>query len=103
MLIARSDAGELPVRRERVPAAEVLERRREALRQDRRGERAGSSTSSPPDGILLDADPARLEQALGNLVDNALVHGAGRIVLSAEPRGDLVALHVRGRGGRLSR
>jgi signal transduction histidine kinase len=97
LLIARSDAGELPVRRERVPAAEVLNV--VARRFGRIAAAKGRDLDLvPPDGIVLDADPERLEQALGNLVDNALVHGAGRIVLSAEPDGDLVALHVQDEG-----
>ena len=93
LLIARSDAGELPVRRERVAAADVLD----DVARRFRGlvvERGRSLELVPPNGLLLDADPARLEQALGNLVSNALTHGAGRIVLSAEPQGELVALHV---------
>ena len=44
------------------------------------------------------ADPGRLEQALRNLVDNAVRHGRGPIALSAQPRGDTVELHVRDRG-----
>jgi signal transduction histidine kinase len=93
LLIARSDAGELPVRRERVAAANVLD---DVARRFRGFvvEQGRSLELVPPNGLLLDADPARLEQALGNLVDNALTHGAGRIVLSAEPRGEMVALHV---------
>jgi signal transduction histidine kinase len=97
LLIARSDAGELPVRREPVPAAEVLE----VVAQRFGGvaaERGRTLELVPPDGIVLDADPTRLEQALGNLVDNALAHGRGRILLSAEPRGELVALHVEDEG-----
>jgi signal transduction histidine kinase len=93
LLIARSDAGELPVRRVRVAAAEVLE---DVARRFRGHvmERGRSLELVPPNGLLLDADPDRLEQALGNLVSNALTHGAGQIVLSAEPQGQLVALHV---------
>jgi signal transduction histidine kinase len=44
--------------------------------------------------VVLDADPDRLAQAIGNLVDNALAHGAGPIVLFALERGDHVELHV---------
>jgi signal transduction histidine kinase len=40
------------------------------------------------------ADPARVEQALDNLVENAFTHGAGRIELRARPRGQFVELHV---------
>jgi two-component system, OmpR family, sensor kinase len=97
LLIARSDAGELPVRRERVAAADVLDDVARRFRGLVR-EKGRSLELVPPNGLLLDADPARLEQALGNLVDNALTHGAGPIVLSAEPRGELVALHVQDDG-----
>jgi two-component system OmpR family sensor kinase len=93
LLIARSDAGGLPIRRERISAAEVLgvvARRFASVASE--GGRSVEVASA--DGLVLDADPERLEQALGNLVDNALTHGAGRVVLSAQPRGDLVELHV---------
>ena len=97
LLIARSDAGELPVRRERIAAVEVLD---DVARRFRGlvAEKGRSLELVPPNGLLLDADPARLEQALGNLVDNALVHGSGGIVLSAEPQGELVAMHVQDDG-----
>jgi two-component system OmpR family sensor kinase len=39
------------------------------------------------DGLRVEADELRLRQALGNLVDNALRHGAGEIVLRARPGG----------------
>ena len=44
------------------------------------------------------ADGPRLEQALGNLVDNALRHGGRRIELAAETTDDAVRLHVRDDG-----
>jgi two-component system, OmpR family, sensor kinase len=97
LLIARSDAGELPFRREHVSAADVLDvvaRRFGRLALDR----GRTLELVPPNGLVLDADPARLEQALGNLVDNALVHGSGRIVLWAEARDRFVALHVQDEG-----
>jgi two-component system OmpR family sensor kinase len=40
----------------------------------------------------------RLEQALGNLIDNALRHGSGAVTLAAEPHGDRIELHVRDDG-----
>jgi signal transduction histidine kinase len=42
----------------------------------------------------VDADPARLEQALGNLVDNALAHGEGVVELFVRANGEGVELHV---------
>ena len=51
---------------------------------------------------MLEADPDRLAQAITNLVDNALVHGAGPIVLSAIERRDSVELHVVDSGGGFS-
>ena len=43
-------------------------------------------------------DRLRAEQALANLVDNALRHGDGAVELVAEPAGDGVRLHVLDRG-----
>src|SRR5207247_2027945 len=47
---------------------------------------------------VLQADPLRLEQAVGNLVDNALVHGSGPIRLEARARDGAIRLHVRDEG-----
>ena len=43
-------------------------------------------------------DPLRLEQALGNLLDNAHRHGGAAIELAAEARDGVVRLHVRDDG-----
>jgi signal transduction histidine kinase len=50
--------------------------------------------ASAPNGVALNGDRMRLEQALGNLVDNALRHGSGDIRLSAVTRNGQVELHV---------
>jgi heavy metal sensor kinase len=93
LLIARSDQGELPVRREFVPARELLER--VAARYERSVEERGRTIAvTGPDDVFLDADPARVEQAIGNLVDNALVHGAGAVVLFVRRAEDGAELHV---------
>jgi two-component system OmpR family sensor kinase len=49
-------------------------------------------------GAELNGDRHRLEQALGNLLDNALRHGGGTIHLAARVRGATVELHVRDEG-----
>jgi signal transduction histidine kinase len=51
------------------------------------------------DGVVLRVDRLRAEQALGNLVDNALRHGRGRILVEARRGGhSTVELHVRDEG-----
>jgi signal transduction histidine kinase len=47
---------------------------------------------------MISADRLRLEQALGNLVDNALRHGAGRVTLETVPTNGTVELHVLDQG-----
>jgi signal transduction histidine kinase len=93
LLIARSDQGAVPIRRAEVPAADVL--RVVADRFAARAAESGRTISVGGDETLVvSADPARLEQALGNLVDNALMHGRGSIGLFARAAGPLVELHV---------
>jgi heavy metal sensor kinase len=97
LVLARSDDGSLPVRRERLPAAKLLADVRE--RYARRAAEAGRSIAvEAPDELQLDADRLRVEQAVGNLVENALRHGAGRILLAAHQRQDRVELHVHDQG-----
>ena len=92
LLIARADSGSLPIRREPVAAEDVLAR--VAARYAGAGSRVGRSVVAEETGVVLEADPDRLVQALGNLVDNALAHGAGSVTLFAYERGDAVELHV---------
>ncbi|MDX6723087.1 MAG: hypothetical protein QOD73_1491 [Solirubrobacteraceae bacterium] len=92
LVIARSDQGRLPLRRERLVARDLLGTVAE------RHARGGSIEVAAADGLELDADRGRLEQALGNLVDNARRHGGGRVELSAEREGDGVRLWVRDAG-----
>src|SRR5204863_6534072 len=48
--------------------------------------------------LRIHADRARLEQALGNLVDNAQRHGRGEVHLSAIARAGTVERHVTDEG-----
>ena len=98
LVLARVDAGRLAVRRERLRAREVLETVR-----DRYAWRAAAAARSLPEvaadgSIEISADRIRIEQALANLVENALSHGDGAILLAAERRNGRVALHVRDEG-----
>jgi signal transduction histidine kinase len=82
LVIARAGEGKLPVRRERLRARSVLEAVRERF-ADRARHRGRQIRIDAEDELRLSADPLRVGQALGNLVDNALRHGDGEIVLGA--------------------
>jgi two-component system OmpR family sensor kinase len=97
LVLARAEGGALPVRRERLPASELL------AGVQRRYERRAAAADRPleirtDDGLELSADRRRAERALGNLVENALRHGRGRISVRAERRDGHVELHVRDEG-----
>ena len=97
LLIARADEGALPIRREPTPASELLDRVR--TRFAARAGLLGREVRVEPSGsLIVDADPVRIEQALGNLVDNALQHGAGAVTLSARRDNGRVELHVADEG-----
>ena len=92
LLIARADQGALPIRPERIPVEELFATvvERCARRVAERGREVVVRTTS----ASIDVDPARIEQAITNLVENALAHGSGQIDLFAVERDDVVELHV---------
>jgi two-component system, OmpR family, sensor kinase len=97
LVLARADEGELPVRREQLVAADILGDVRE--RYARRAAEAKRSLEVRfDDGLALNVDRLRVEQALGNLVENALRHGRGRILLEARASNGRVELHVQDEG-----
>jgi signal transduction histidine kinase len=99
LVLARSDQGRLPLRSTAVSVQAVL--LAVAARFGRRAEEAGRAIEvDAADGLVVPADAVRLEQALGNLVENALRHGKGSIRLSAVEADGRVELHVldEGRG-----
>ncbi len=92
LVLARADEDGLPLRRTTVDTVELLGR--VAERFDSSAVAAGRIEVDSHSGAVLDGDPVRLEQALGNLVDNALRHGGEPVVLRAARDGDHVELHV---------
>ena len=101
LLIARADQGSVPLRIEEVDVSRLLEdvRRRFAVRAQELGRDLVVAVAGE---LVADADPLRLEQALGNLVDNALVYGAGCVTLSAVRSDQMVELHVADEGNGFS-
>jgi two-component system, OmpR family, sensor kinase len=97
LLIAGSEDGRLPLRLEPVSARELLEsvRRRFAWRAESDGR---PLEVNAPAELEVVGDRLRLEQAVGNLVENALRHGAGPIRVQARRVDGRVELHVHDAG-----
>jgi signal transduction histidine kinase len=93
LVIARAEQGRLPLERRTIQVDDVLDTvaarfAAPARGVDRTVEIEGSAK------LLVDADPARLEQALTNIVSNALRHGRGAVILRAAEHNGSVELHV---------
>jgi heavy metal sensor kinase len=93
LLLARSEDGRLPLRREPTDVVDLVDG--VAARFRAQAEREGREITVDVDSApVFSADRLRLEQALGNLVDNALRHGRGAITVTAGTRDGTVELHV---------
>jgi two-component system, OmpR family, sensor kinase len=84
------------VRPEPLAAAPLLAGVRDRFAE--RAARQGRAIRVEAGAVELRADPLRVRQALANLVDNALRHGRGEVVLSAARANGHVELHVRDSG-----
>jgi two-component system OmpR family sensor kinase len=90
LVLARADEGQLPLRREEIQVKDLLETVAGRFNQN--------VEVGAQDGDSIVGDRLRLEQALGNLVDNARRHGAGTIRLEAERGDDRIELRVSDEG-----
>jgi signal transduction histidine kinase len=93
LLLARAEQGRVPLRREPVDIADVLDTVAGRFESRAKSERRDLSVSADHP-LVVSADRSLLEQALGNMVDNAFTHGAGRVTLRAEQRNGTPELHV---------
>jgi len=97
LVVARADEGQLPLDRGPLEVAPLL-----AELADRFEARVAGADREleidAPDGLVVAADRLRVEQALTNLIENAIRHGGGRIRLWARRGGELVEIHVDDRG-----
>jgi len=75
--VSRLESGAAEPHREPVAVAEVLEAARRSLGADAEQVRLALDEDLPP----LSADPAQLERAFANLLENGVVHGGGEQVL----------------------
>jgi two-component system, OmpR family, sensor kinase len=97
LLLARVDAGRLPLRRTSIEGTELLEGIRE--RFSRRVLESGRTIDVAADpGVAFLGDRLLMQQVLSNLAENALRYGAGPIDLTALRMNDRVELHVKDRG-----
>ena len=93
LLTARSDRGRLALRLESLDVSELLSS--VARRFEWRAHEAGRPLIAVEGSSLqVSGDRIRLEQALGNLVENALRHGAGEVRLAASSADGALELHV---------
>jgi heavy metal sensor kinase len=97
LVLARSEKCELALRREPLQLAALFADVGKRFRR-RAGGDGRSLVVDAPDGLTADADRARLEQALTNLLDNALRHGAGEVRLFAARDGEDLEIHVTDEG-----
>ena len=93
LVVAQSDQGRLPIRRESV-RVEELASRVGARFEHRAEEEKRRVLINVPEELEANLDAIRIEQALGNLIDNALRHGAGDVRVSARRAGDELVLDV---------
>ncbi len=93
LVIARAEQGRLPLDKRQVRARELLGTvaDRFAASAATRGRDVRLESSHR---LAFEGDPARLEQALTNLLTNALRHGDGAVTLRAAERDGGVELHV---------
>jgi two-component system OmpR family sensor kinase len=97
LVLARTEGGRVPVRPEPVALEPLVREVVGAFESQARAAGRGI-TSDSPDGMFAPIDPLRLRQALGNLIENALRHGAGDIRVYARRSNGDIELHVADQG-----
>ncbi|MGA9857031.1 MAG: ATP-binding protein [Solirubrobacteraceae bacterium] len=93
LVLARSGETGLPIQRVEIDAIGLLNRVR-----DRFDPQRTTIAVSGSNRVTLVGDPHRLEEALGNLVDNALRYGGSPVTMRAAANEGAVELHVEDTG-----
>jgi signal transduction histidine kinase/DNA-binding response OmpR family regulator len=98
--VSRITRGKVELRKEPVALESVVDRAVASAQPWISARQHELSVSMPPDNLVLLADPARLEQILANLLNNAAKYTEprGRIWLSAQRQANHVLLKVRDTG-----
>jgi len=98
--VSRITRGRVDLRKERVALETVVARAVEAVRPLIDAHRHELTVSITPEPMYLDADPTRLVQVVGNLLNNAVKYTGegGRIWLTASREGSEAVVSVRDSG-----
>jgi len=97
LVLARADQERLPLRISTTPAHLILDDVQKRFAR-RAADLGRSVVVEAPSDLAVSVDRMRLEQALINLVENALRHGAGTVLLTAVRSPDAVEVHVMDEG-----
>ena len=92
LVLARADEGRLPLSVEPLELGALAQR--VGGRFAARAAAEGRDLSIAGNAVRVSADPLRLDQALTNLIDNALRYGAGDVGVHAARRDGRAELHV---------
>jgi PAS domain S-box-containing protein len=98
--MSRITRGKIELRKERIELAPIIHQAVEAVRSQYRSMNHELTVTLPTQPVYLDADPARLAQVVGNLLNNAckFTDRGGRVSLIVEPGDDEVVVRVRDNG-----
>jgi two-component system, OmpR family, sensor kinase len=101
LILARSEQGALDLRREPADVVDLVEKVRDRFEARAELEQR-LLTLEADEAPVARVDRLRVEQALGNLVDNAFEHGRGPITIAVARHNSSVELHVLDEGPGLS-
>jgi CheY-like chemotaxis protein len=98
--MSRITRGKIELRRSRTELAPIVHQAVEAVRELYRLMDHQLTVSLPPHPVYLDADPVRIAQVIGNLLNNAgkFTDRGGRILLTVDHEGDQAMIRVRDNG-----
>jgi len=98
--VSRITSGKITLQRATVSVATVLAQAVEAARPPAQSRRQTLEVDVPEDAGWVDGDPARLAQAVGNLLDNAIKYTeeGGRVRLRARAEADEIVIVVEDSG-----
>jgi PAS domain S-box-containing protein len=98
--VARINQGRVPLKRSRLPLAQILKQSVDAAQTVMVERRHALALTLPEEEIVLNADPDRLEQVFGNLLANAAkyTHPGGTITVTATREADVAVISVQDNG-----